>query len=96
MKALEVDHESRDQKEFDVIAPFVRSMSVFKPYAEFDNRDFEHIFRDIKLHKIKKNKRITNFGDNADSVYLILSGRVAITYPNQQLVKMMKDGGPKL
>ena len=51
---MEVDHESRDVKEFDVIAPFVRSMSVFKPYAEFDNRDFEHIFRDIKLHKIKK------------------------------------------
>ena len=85
MKALEVDNESRDVKEFDVIAPFVRSMSVFKPYAEFDNRDFEHIFRDIKLHKIKKNKRITNFGDNADTVYIILSGRVAITYPSQQL-----------
>ena len=96
VKALEVDHESRDVKEFDLIAPYVRSMSIFKPYVEFDNKDFEQIFRDIKLHKVKKFKRITNFGENADTVYLILTGRVAITYPNTQLAKIIKEGGAKL
>ena len=87
---MEVDPENRDVKEFDLIAPYVRSMSIFKPYVEFDNKDFEQIYRDIKLHKIKKFRRIANFGENADTVYLILTGRVAITYPNAELAKIMK------
>jgi len=95
VRALEVDHESRDLKEFDLIAPFVRSMSIFKPYAEFETRDFEQIFRDIKLHKVRKGTRIANFGDNADTVYLILHGRVAITFPNFELMNILKEGGPK-
>lgn len=53
VRALEVDHESRDAKEFEAIGPFVRSMSIFKPYAEFEDRDFEQIFKDIKLHKFR-------------------------------------------
>ena len=93
---MEVDHESRDVKEFELIAPFVRSMSIFKPYVEFDNKDFEQIFRDIKLHKIKRFERITTFGENADSVYIIMVGKVAITYPNVELVKLLKEGGPKM
>ena len=96
VRALEVEHENRDFKEFEVIAPYVRSMSIFKPYAEFGQRDFEQIFRDIKLHKLKKGKRVTNFGDNADTVYIILSGRVAITYPNSDLLNLSKEGGAKL
>lgn len=96
VRALEVDNESRDVKEFELIEPYVRSMSIFKPYAEFESNDFHSIFREMKLHKIKKGKRIHNFGDNADTVYLILSGRIAITYPNAQLISIFKEGGAKL
>ena len=96
VKALETDHENRDAKEFKIIKPYVRSMSFFKPYAAFKSKDFEQIFRDIKLHKFRKGKRISNFGDNADTVYVILSGRVAITHPNEDLINILKEGGSKL
>ena len=35
VRALEVDNENRDHKEFELIEPYVRSMSLFKAYAEF-------------------------------------------------------------
>ena len=96
VRALEVENENREPKEFDIIEPYVRSMSIFKPYAEFESADFHSIFRELKLHKIRKGTRVHNFGDNADTVYIILSGRIAITYPNQQLVSIFKEGGAKL
>lgn len=40
LKALETEPGSREDKEFKVIEPYIRSMSVFKPYAEFESSDF--------------------------------------------------------
>ena len=65
--------------------PYVRSMSVFKPYVEFENNDFASIVQDMKLHKVRRGTRITNYGDYADTVYLIVGGRIAITYPRIDL-----------
>ena len=71
-------------------------MSLFKPYAHFNPDDFSSLLQDIKLHKIKRNTRMCNFGENADRVYLVMNGRIAITYPTAAYFKMIQEGGIKL
>ena len=73
----------------------MRSISIFKPYREFDSSDFQSVLQDIKLHKVKRGTRVCNFGDNADTVYLIMAGRVAITHPTATLIKL-KEGSAKV
>ena len=82
VKALETDPGMRDDKECALIEPFVRSMSLFKLYNEFESADFQNIFQEMKLHKLRKGTRLTNFGEVNDTIYFVLSGRVAVTHPN--------------
>ena len=96
LRALETEQGSREEKDCALIEPFVRSISMFKPYAEFESGDFQNIFQEMKLHKVRKGTRITNFGENADTIYLVVSGRIAITHPNAELIQLYNEGGPKL
>lgn len=70
-------------------------MTFLKPYAEFTKEDFSPIVQEIKLHKIKKGSRITNYGELADSINVIVSGRVAITHPNALYMEIYEAEGPK-
>ena len=82
VKALHSEPGNRSEQECNMIEPYIRSMALFKPYAEYDSNDFHSMLQDIKLHKIKKNHRLCNFGENADRIYIIVNGRIALTYPN--------------
>jgi len=66
-------------------------MSFFKQYAEFESIDFQSVVQECKLNKIRAGTRLTNFGDSADTIYLVLSGRMAICHPNASYVKIMKE-----
>ena len=94
VSALEKESGEREPELCNLIEPFVRSISIFKPYREFESSDFQSVLQEMKLHKVRKGTRICNFGDNADTVYLILAGRVAITHPKAALMKL-KEGSPK-
>ena len=83
MRAL--DTETGPERKTEDIEPFVRSMSVFKPYAEFSSSDFAPILQEMKLLKFRRGKRVCSFGKNADHLYFIVSGRIAITHPNKRL-----------
>ena len=96
VKALHSEQGKRDMHELQMIEKYVRSMVLFKPYAHFLPGDFESVLQEIKLHKVKKNTRICNFGDVADRVYLVVNGRIAITYPTSLYFKIKDDGGAKL
>ncbi len=65
-----------------MLEKYIRSMSFFKLYKEFEPSDFHSICQDMKFHKVHKNTRLTNYGDPADTVYVILKGRIAISHPN--------------
>ena len=71
-------------------------MKVFKQYSEFEYGDFESILQEVKLNKIHRGERIVNFGDNADTIYCILAGRVAITHPKEKLTRLKAANDPKL
>ena len=83
MRAL--DTETGPERNTELIEPLVRSMSVFKPYAEFSSSDFAPILQEMKLLKFRRGKRVCSFGKNADHLYFIVSGRIAITHPNARL-----------
>ena len=51
--------------------------------------------QEIKLLKVRPGQRITTFGDNADTVNVIISGRVAISHPNELYMQIMKELGLK-
>ena len=82
VKALHAEPGNRNEQECNMIEGYVRSMLIFKPYAFYESSDFQTLLQDVRLHKIKKNHRLCNFGDHADRVFVILNGRVAITHPN--------------
>ena len=87
-----LDTEAGPERDTTLIEPLVRSMSVFKPYAEFSSSDFAPILQEMKLLKFRRGKRVCNFGKNADHMYFILGGRIAITHPNKKLMNLFKDG----
>ena len=95
VKALDVEPGNRENKHCETILKYIRSMTVFKQYEEFEDSDFEQIVKSVKLHKIRKNQRICNFGEFADCTYWIISGRVAITHPNEHYVKVKTESGMK-
>ncbi len=82
MKALDTEPGNRENKQLDLILKYIRSMSVFKQYEEFEDSDYEQIVKGVRLHKVKRGTRICNHGEYADQTYWIISGRVAITHPN--------------
>ena len=43
----------------------------------------------MKLHKGRKGQRVTNYGDRADTIYVIISGRIAVTAPRVDLKQMI-------
>ena len=43
----------------------------------------------MKLHKVRKGTRLTSYGDNADTIYIIVSGRIVITWPKEELKAMI-------
>ena len=88
LHALNVEPGNREHKHCELILKYIRSISVFKPYEEFEDNDFEQIVKGVTLQKIKQGQRICNYGDYADQTYWIISGRVAITHPNQHWVKI--------
>jgi len=45
--------------------------------------------------KVKAGHRITTFGETADTIYVIINGRVAISHPNELYLKIMNDIGIK-
>ena len=96
VKALEVDPGMREDADCRLIEPFVRSMSLFKLYSEFESSDFQNILQEMKLHKLRKGQRLTNFGDTCDSFYLVLSGRIAVTHPNASHFQIIADHGHKI
>ena len=96
VKGLASEPGKRDHETVKTIEKYIRSMALFKAYAHFRSDDFESLIQEIKLHKIKKNTRICNFGDIADRVYVIVSGRTAITYPTADYFKILEEGGVKL
>ena len=95
IRALEAEPGSRDPDQCNAIEPFLKSMKFFKQYSEFKKDDFASILQDIKLHKVRRGTKICNFGDNADTIYCVVTGRVAITHPKERLVNL-KYGDPKI
>ena len=51
--------------------------------------------QEIKLEKLRAGTRLTSFGESADSIYVILDGRVAVNHPNEQYMLLMQELGPK-
>ena len=96
VKCLASEPGKRDNETVRTIEKYVRSMSLFKPYAHFKSDDFESLVQEIKLHKIKRNTRICNFGESADRVYVIVNGRVAITFPTSNYFRILQEGGTKV
>jgi len=45
--------------------------------------------------KVKAGHRITTFSETADTIYVIINGRVAISHPNELYLKIMNDIGIK-
>jgi hypothetical protein len=43
------------------------------------------------LIKVKKNQRLFNVGDPADSMYIIISGKMGIFYPKVQYKEVKAD-----
>ena len=60
VNALEVEPGQREVEQYKAIEPFVRSLKMFKPYAEFESADFYSILQEMKLHKVRKGTRIFN------------------------------------
>ena len=85
LHALDTETGEREAAHIEHIEPFVRSLSVFKPYAEFSPSDFAPILQEMKLLKFRRGNRVCSFGKNADHLYFIVSGRIAITHPNKRL-----------
>ena len=96
VKCLASEPGKRDLETVRTIEKYVRSMSLFKPYAHFESDDFASLIQEIKLHKVKKNTRLCTFGDMADRVYVIVNGRLAINYPTASYFKILEQGGTKL
>ena len=84
LHALEKEPGSREIEDLKTLEKYVRSMSFFKLYKEFEPSDFHSLCQDMKFHKIHRNTRLTNYGENADQVYVILKGRIAMTHPNKE------------
>ena len=78
-----------------MLEPYVRSMSFFKPYAEFKSDDFYPVTSEMKLVKVRAGQRITSYGDPADHIYVIISGRIAVCHPNAHYMKLLNDIDPK-
>lgn len=53
LKALDSEPGSRDDSEVRLIESYVRSMSFFKPYAEFESIDFASVVQECKLVKVR-------------------------------------------
>ena len=95
LKALESEPGQREVDDCKLIEPFIRSMSFFKPYAEFESSDFAHVVQEINLHKVRAGSRVASFGETADSVYVVVAGRIAITHPNQLFLSIVNSEGQK-
>lgn len=83
LKALDSEAGMRDDTQCKAIEAYVRSMTFLKPYSEFESVDFQSVVQEIKLQKVKAGQRITTYGDMADSVHVIINGRIAISHPNE-------------
>lgn len=95
IRALEEEPGAREDVSCKLLEPYVRSMSFFKPYQEFESSDFQSVCQDLKLHKVHKGTRIGNYGDPSDTVYLIMKGRVAITHPNSAYFEVKAESSVK-
>ena len=82
LRVLDSEPGNREDGECRIIEPFVRSMSLFKPYSDFEFSDFLSVLQEIKLLKVRAGTRITNYGEASDSIFFIINGRVALTHPN--------------
>ena len=69
-----------------VIEPLLRSLKFFSAYEEYDSADLHQFVQDIKLHKVTKGTRIYDAEEIADTVYVILAGRVAIAHATPALL----------
>ena len=97
IQALHKEPEAREDADCKEIEKYIRSISVFKPYAEFEYEDIKSVLKDVKLHKFKQGTRICNFGESAESIFLPVNGRVAITHPTGTLMALMDtEGSQKL
>ena len=94
--ALNKESEFRDDADCRVIAPYVRSLSFLKAYSGYEYSDFISLMKDIKLHKKKRGSRICNYGEMADSIYVIVSGRIAITHPDKVLMGLHGTSMPHM
>ena len=54
VKALAHEPGNREHKDCELIEPYVRSMTVFKPYKNFESSDFMPILQELKLHKFSR------------------------------------------
>ena len=95
IKALEEEPGTREDISCKLLEPYIRSMSFFKPYQEFEPSDFQSVCQDLKLHKVHKGTRLGSYGDPSDTVYLIMKGRVAITHPNKAYFKVKEESTTK-
>ena len=82
LKALDTDKESRTERDIEQIEPYVRSFNFLKRYTDFTSDDFHPITKELKLVKIKRGERLTDFGTDCNEVFIIVSGRIVITHPN--------------
>jgi len=95
LRALETEPNNREPHECALIEPYVRSMTFLKPYQEFESSDFLPILQEIKLHKFKAGTRIVNFGEPANSIYIVVNGRIAITHPDEFYIEILAKEGQK-
>ena len=95
IKALEEEPGARVDISCKLLEPYLRSMSFFKPYQEFESSDFQSVCQDMKLHKVHKGTRLGSYGDLSDTVYLIMKGRVAITHPNKAYFAVKQESTAK-
>ena len=88
LKALDSEQGAREDSDAKIIEQYIRSMSFFKPYAEFESIDFASVVQECKLVKCRAGTRLTNYGDTAENIYIIISGRVALGHPNAEWFKI--------
>lgn len=77
----------RENEHLKQIEPFVRSLKMFKPYADYETGDMAPFLQDISLHKFKTGERIFDAEEPSDRVYVVLAGRIAVAHASNTLLE---------
>ena len=72
----------RTEKECQAIEKYIRSFYFLRSYSHFESDDFHPITKEVKLIKLKRGERLTDYGSDCNDILVIVSGCVAITHPN--------------